>query len=69
MPTLAPNAKTGGLLLQAYRNAETEEIRWVDVKLGDLIITVASDAMKAPLNDRGFVRLPVSYKETIEICR
>lgn len=69
MPTLAPNAKTGGLLLQAYRNGETEEIRWVDVKLGDLIITVASDALKAPLNDRGFVRLPVSYRETIEICR
>ncbi len=67
--SLAPSAKTGGLLLQAYQNGETEEIRWVDVKLGDLIVTVASDAMKAQLNDRGFVRLPVTYKETIEICR
>lgn len=67
--TLAPSAKTGGLLLEAHLNGETEEIRWVDVKLGDLIITVASDAMKAPLNDRGFVRLPVTYKETIQICR
>jgi hypothetical protein len=69
LSTLAPSAKTGGLLLQAYQNGETEEIRWVDVTLGDLIISVASDAMKAPLNDRGFVRLPVTYKETIEICR
>ncbi|MBK9264047.1 MAG: N-acetylmuramoyl-L-alanine amidase [Polyangiaceae bacterium] len=67
--TLAPNAKTGGLLLKAFQNGETEEIRWVEVTLGDLIITVASDALKAPLNDRGFVRLPVTYKETIEICR
>lgn len=67
--TLAPSAKTGGLLLQAYQNGEIEEIRWVEVTLGDLVITVASDAMKAPLNDRGFVRLPVTYKETIEICR
>jgi len=68
-PTLAPNAKTAGLLLQAFQNGETDEIFWVDVKVGDLIITVASDAMKAPLNDRTSVRLPVTYKETIEICR
>ncbi len=67
--TIAPSAKTGGLLLRAYQDGATEEIRWVDVTLGDLIITVASDAMKAPLNHRGFVRLPVTYKETIEICR
>jgi hypothetical protein len=67
--TLAPSAKTGGLLHKAFFNGEAEEIRWVDVTLGDLIITVASDAMKAPLNGRGFVRLPVTYKETIDICR
>lgn len=69
LSTLAPNAKTEGLLLRAYQEGETEEIRWVDVTLGDLIITVASDAMKAKVNDRGFMRLPVSYKDTIEICR
>lgn len=67
--TLAPNAKTGGLLLRAFQEGETEEIRWVDLPLDDLVITVASDAMKAKVNDRGFVRLPVTYKETIEICR
>jgi len=67
--TLAPNTKTGGLLLAAFERGETEEIRWVDVKVGDLIITVASDAMKATLGERAGVRLPVSYHETVEICR
>lgn len=66
---LAPSAKTGGLLFDAFRAGKTKDIRWVDVKFGELVITVASDAMKAPLEDRGFVRLPVSYKETIQICQ
>lgn len=70
MPTtLAPNAKTGGLLLQAFYNGEVDDIFWVDVKVGDLIVTVASDALKTTLNDRAHVRLPATYKETIEICR
>lgn len=69
MPSLAPDAKTGGILFQAFQNGETDEIFWVNVKVGDLIITVASDAMKARLNDRTSVRLPVTYKETIAICQ
>ncbi len=67
--TLAPSAKTGGLLFNAFQNGQLDEIWWVDVALGDLVISVASDALKAPLNDRPFVRLPVNYRETIEICR
>lgn len=66
--TLAPNAKVGGLLLRAFEDGKTEEIRWVDVTVGDIVITVASDAMKGPLNDQ-MVRLPVSYRETILLCR
>lgn len=67
--TLAPATKTRGLLLQAYQNGTIDDIRWSDVTLGDLVITVASDALKAQLNGRGFVRMPVTYKETVEICR
>ena len=33
-----------------------------------LVVTVASDAMKARLNDKTGVRLPVSYEEAVTIC-
>src|SRR5215213_1158756 len=62
-------SKTGGLLLSAFRAGQTEEIRWVEVQVGDLVITVAEDAMKAPLGDQKGVRLPVSYAEAVAICR
>lgn len=64
-----PESKTGGLLLKAFRENSVEGIQWVEIKLDDMILTVASDALKASLGDLPGVRLPVSYHETIEICR
>lgn len=60
---------TGGLLPAAFRAGKTDPVSWVDIDCGDLVITVASDAMKASLRDRNGVRLPVSYREVIELCR
>lgn len=62
-------SKTGGLLVAAYRAGQTEAINWVELQVGDLILTVAADAMKAPLNDRTGVRLPISYAEQVALCR
>ncbi len=63
------SSNTGGLLLAAFRAGKTEEIRWTEIRLGDLVITVAEDAMKAQIGDRNGVRLPVSYAEAVTICR
>jgi len=66
---LTGTAKAGGLLLEAFQAGATDEIVWVDVAVGDLVVTVASDAMKATLGDRAGVRMPVSYEEAIAICK
>lgn len=62
------DAKAGGMLLKAFREEKTDQIQWVDVTVGDVIVTVASDAMKGPLNGKTGVRLPVSYQEAVTIC-
>lgn len=66
-PTL--DAPSGGLLAAAFEAGRTAPLQWVEVTVGALIVTVASDAMKAPLLGREWVRLPVSYRESIGICR
>lgn len=67
--SVSGSAKTRGLLLSAFQAKQTEPICWTEIKLGDLVVTVAEDAMKAPLGDRTGVRLPISYAESITICR
>lgn len=67
--TVTQPKNTGGLLVAAFRAGKTEQVSWVEIDCGDLIITVASDAMKATLNGRAGVRLPVSYNEAVELCR
>jgi GH25 family lysozyme M1 (1,4-beta-N-acetylmuramidase) len=68
-PTPLPGGtKVGGLLIEAFRAGKTKEIVWTEVTVDDLVITVASDAMKADVGARAGVRLPVSYQETISIC-
>lgn len=66
--TLPGSAKAAGLLLTAFREGRTEEIQWTDVTVDGIIVTVATDAMKATINDKVGVRLPVSYAEAITIC-
>jgi hypothetical protein len=65
----ARTAPAGGLLLEAFKTGATEGLAWVDVTVGDLVVTVASDAMKAAVGERTGVRLPVSYEETVAICK
>jgi hypothetical protein len=62
---------SGGLLLSAAERGEVAPIAWAQVDLGGgLVITVSTDALKAsiPEVDRP-IRLPVSYRETIAVCR
>ncbi len=61
----------GGLLLEAARAGNLAPVRWTAIDAGrGLTITVSTDALKAsiPESERP-IRLPVSYAETIEICR
>ena len=67
--TVPRSSKAGGLLLAAYRAGQTEEITWVEVQVGDLLIMVAQDAMKARINDQAGVRLPISYRDQVALCR
>lgn len=57
-----------GLLLSAFREGKTDEITWADVTVGDLVVQVASDAMKATVNGQPGVRLPVSYEDAVALC-
>jgi hypothetical protein len=61
----------GGLLLAAAQENQLAPIHWVIVDAGDgLSITVSADALKAFVPDANrTLRLPVSYAETIQICR
>lgn len=69
MSVLNNSEKTGGLLLKALQNGTADEITWTEVTVGDIVITVATDALRSTLNGVAGVRLPVSHSETIEICR
>lgn len=60
--------KAAGLLLAAFRAGKTEPLTWIDIPCGDLVITVSKDAMKGPVRDKTGVRLPVTYREAVEIC-
>lgn len=67
--TLSESSPAKGLLVDAFHQGATEALSWVDVKVRDLIVTVAADAMRAPLLGRGGIRLPVTYAESVELCR
>lgn len=60
---------TSGLLHGAYFCGHAEPIEWVDIEWSGLVVTVASDAMKAACGDRPSIRLPVTYSEQVQILR
>lgn len=66
--TLADDADAGGLLTEAFQAGELGPIHWTEVELDDLVVTVAADAVKAPIDGR-MLRLPISYAEAIPILR
>lgn len=62
---------SGGVLRAAAEAGTLEPITWAQVDVGDgLTIVVSTDALKALIPEVEHpIRLPVSYKESIEICR
>src|SRR5262245_63045375 len=60
--------KVGGLLVKAVLTNQHDPITWADVTLDDLIITVATDAIKASVEGHT-LRLPVTYTEVVTICK
>ena len=73
MTTQAPVPMPGsavGLLAKAVDAGTYEAPTWVDIPLGDMIVTVASDNLKAtPDGAAGPLRLPVTWPETVSIAR
>lgn len=66
--TAIRQGSAGGLLLQAIRDNAVEPAEWIDVVVGDIIVKMARDAFKAPIAGKS-TRLPVSYADTVEVCR
>lgn len=66
---LDASSPAGPLLRRAFDAKATEPLAWVDLAVGLLTVTVAADAMKAPLLGVAGVRLPVSYRDTVALCR
>jgi hypothetical protein len=70
--TLGPTYRpSGGLLLAAVERGDIVPPTWAPVDLGGgLVVQVATDALRATLPDADTpLRLPASYRETIQICR
>lgn len=63
------SSPAAGLLRRAFEAGATEPLAWVDIAVGELTVTVAADAMKAPLLGASGVRLPVSYRDSVALCR
>lgn len=60
--------EAGGYLLRAVRDRTHEPIEWVDVVVGQLVVSMARDAVRARAGSIP-LRLPVSYADTVEACR
>ena len=60
--------EAGGYLLRALRDGIHELIEWVDVTVGDLVVSMARDAVRARAGSVP-LRFPVSYADTVEACR
>jgi hypothetical protein len=60
----------GGILLRNVQAGSYEAPQWVDVPLGDMIVTVASDNLKSsPDGVLPAIRLPVTWFETVSIAQ
>jgi hypothetical protein len=68
---MADNNKVpvSGLLMKAYKAKKIDPFKWFDLKVGKLTVKVATDAFKSTADGQPGVRLPVSYNETIAICK
>ncbi len=60
---------TGEKMLAAFQAGQAEDIAWVDVTVGDLVVTVASEPLKALAGDQGSVHLPATFAEAAAICK
>lgn len=66
---VTPDSPTRGILLEAFLAGRTLPLTWTEVAVGPLRVTVATDALKAPLLGRPAVRLPVAYGEAVTLSR
>lgn len=68
--TSAPNS-AGGLLLAAVRAGTAEEPEWVEVQwpAADVVLEVGAHTLRARTPAGELVRLPVSWRDTVEIAR
>lgn len=60
----------GGILLRNVKAGSFERPSWVDVRLGDVTVTVAADNLRSsPDGSSPPVRLPVTWPETVGISQ
>lgn len=71
LPSIAvldPGAISGGLLRKAVEAGHFEAPVWVEVEWDGLVLQVGAHALRAKVGD-GLLRLPVSWKDTLAICK
>lgn len=65
---LDPEASAGGLLRKAVDTGQLEAPVWVTVEWDGLLLQVGAHALRARVGD-ALLRLPVTYAETLAICK
>lgn len=65
---LDPAAISGGLLRKAVESGQFEAPVWVEVEWDGLVLQVGAHALRAKVGE-ALLRLPVSWKDTVAICK
>jgi hypothetical protein len=63
-----PAALSGNLLRKAVEAGQFEAPVWVEVEWDGLVLSVGAHALRAKVGD-ALLRLPVSWKDTLAICK
>ena len=58
-----------GLMLEAVEKGQDEEPEWTEIPYGDLVVTVGKHVLRAKLPGGELLRLPVSYRDQVEIAK
>ena len=70
---VAPKGSTSSMLLEAVRSGSHEQPTWVEVPWRGLRVRVGAHCLRAPVKlgtgETRLLRLGVSWKNTLEICR
>lgn len=72
-PAVAPKGSTTAMLLEAVRTGTYEKPTWVEVPWRSLRVRVGAHCLRAPVKlgtgETRLLRLGVSWRDTLEICR